>query len=77
MKFSGSPAMASGSHYKFGSWRLDVPGRTLFREGSRVALPPKAAELLVTLIGAAGSVLTREQLLLQVWPGTVIEEREA
>ncbi len=66
--------MASGSQYEFGSYRLDVPGGTLFREGNRVALPPKAAELLVSLVEAGGSVLTREQLLLQVWPGTVIEE---
>ena len=66
--------MASGSHYEFGSYRLDVPGGTLFREGSRVALPPKAAELLVALVEAAGGVLTREQLLQQVWPGTVVEE---
>ncbi len=66
--------MASGSQYEFGSYRLDVPGGTLFREGNRVALPPKAAELLVTLVEAAGSVLTREQLLMQVWSGTVVEE---
>src|SRR5580693_4959308 len=66
--------MASGSQYEFGSYRLDVPGGTLFREGNRVALSPKAAELLVALVEAAGTVLTREQLLLQVWPGIVIEE---
>jgi DNA-binding winged helix-turn-helix (wHTH) protein len=66
--------MASGSQYEFGSYCLDVPGGTLFREGKRVPLSPKAAELLVALVEAAGSVLTREQLLLQVWPGIVIEE---
>ena len=66
--------MAPGSQYEFGSYRLDVPSGTLFREGNRVALPPKTAELLVALVKAAGSVLTREQLLQHVWPGTVIEE---
>jgi TolB-like protein/Tfp pilus assembly protein PilF len=66
--------MVSGSQYEFGSYRLDVPGGMLFREGNRVALPPKVAELLVALVQAAGSVLTREQLLQQVWPDTVIEE---
>jgi TolB-like protein/Tfp pilus assembly protein PilF len=66
--------MASGSQYEFGSYRLDVPGGTLFREGNRVALPPKVAELLVALVQAAGRVLTREQLLQQVWPDSVIEE---
>jgi TolB-like protein/Tfp pilus assembly protein PilF len=66
--------MAPGSQYEFGSYRLDVPSGTLFREGNRVALPPKTAELLVALVKAAGSVLTREQLLQHVWPGIVIEE---
>jgi DNA-binding winged helix-turn-helix (wHTH) protein len=66
--------MASGSQYEFGSYRLDMPGGTLFREGNRVALPPKVAEFLVSLVQAAGSVVTREQLLQQVWPGSVIEE---
>src|ERR1700730_2070398 len=76
MKFSGSSAMASDSQYEFGSYRLDAQSGMLFREGEgeRVALSPKVAELLVALVQAEGSVLTREQLLQQVWPDTVIEE---
>jgi TolB-like protein/Tfp pilus assembly protein PilF len=74
MKFSGHAAMASSSQYEFGSYRLDMPGGTLFRGGNRVALQPKAAVLLITLVEAAGRVLSREQLLLQVWPGSVVEE---
>jgi TolB-like protein/Tfp pilus assembly protein PilF len=74
MKFSGSSAMASDSQYEFGSYRLDAQSGMLFREGARVALSPKVAELLVALVQAEGSVLTREQLLQQVWPDTVIEE---
>jgi TolB-like protein/Tfp pilus assembly protein PilF len=66
--------MASGSQYEFGSYSLDAHGGTLFRAGERVALSPKAAELLLALVQAAGRVLTREQLLQQVWPDTVIEE---
>ncbi|HEY0802876.1 MAG TPA: transcriptional regulator [Steroidobacteraceae bacterium] len=74
MKFSGSSAIASGSQYEFGSYRLDVQSGMLFREGERVALSPKVAELLLSLVQAAGRVLTREQLLQQVWPDAVIEE---
>ena len=66
--------MASDSQYEFGSYRLDAQSGMLFREGERVALSPKVAELLVALVEAEGSVLTREQLLQQVWPDTVIEE---
>jgi DNA-binding winged helix-turn-helix (wHTH) protein len=67
-------AMASDSQYEFGSYRLDAQSGILFREGERVALSPKVAELLVALVQAEGSVLTREQLLQQVWPDTIIEE---
>jgi TolB-like protein/Tfp pilus assembly protein PilF len=65
--------MDSGQ-YEFGAYRLDVQGRTLFKEGDHVVLPPKAAELLVALVQAAGRVLTREQLLRSLWPDTVVEE---
>jgi TolB-like protein len=66
--------MASGRQYEFGAYRLDEQGLMLFREGNRVALPPKVAELLVALVQAAGGVLTREQLLQRLWPDTVVEE---
>jgi TolB-like protein/Tfp pilus assembly protein PilF len=66
--------MASDRQYEFGSYRFDAQGGMLFREGDRVALPPKVAQLLVALVEVAGGVLTKEQLLQQVWPGTVVEE---
>src|SRR6267154_5626481 len=65
--------MVSGQ-YEFGAYRLDAQGRMLFREGARVALPPKVAELLVALVQAAGTVVTREHLLERLWPDTVVEE---
>lgn len=66
--------MASSHQYEFGAYRLDEPGGMLFRGGDRVALPPKVVELLVALVQAADRVLTREQLLQQLWPNTVVEE---
>jgi DNA-binding winged helix-turn-helix (wHTH) protein len=65
--------MESGQ-FEFGSYRLDAQSQMLFREGGHVALPPKAAELLVALVQAAGRVLTREELLHRLWPDTVVEE---
>ena len=66
--------MAAGRQYEFGAYRLDEQGRMLFREGERVALPPKVVELLIALVQASGRVVTREQLLQQLWPNTVVEE---
>src|ERR1700758_2728259 len=66
--------MASGRQYEFGAYRLDEQGPLLFRDGERVALPPKVVELLVALVQAAGRMLTREQLLQHLWPNAVVEE---
>ena len=60
--------------YEFGAFRLDTQSRTLFRGDEHVPLPPRVAELLVALVQAEGGVLTREQLLLRLWPDTVVEE---
>jgi TolB-like protein/Tfp pilus assembly protein PilF len=60
--------------FEFGAYRLEAQSGMLFREGAHVPLPPKAAELLVALVQAAGSALTREELLQRLWPNTVVEE---
>ena len=65
--------MESGQ-YEFGVYRLDAQSRLLFKKEDRVALPPKAVELLVALVQAEGRALTREQLLQRLWPDTVVEE---
>ena len=47
--------------YEFGPFRLNPPKRLLLREGQPVALPPKAYDLLVTLVAHAGRLVTREE----------------
>ena len=59
---------------EFDVYSLDSLSGMLFRDGEHVALPPKAAELLVALVQATGGVLTREELLMRLWPDTVVEE---
>lgn len=66
--------MVSARQYEFGAYRLDVRSGMLFRGDDRVALAPKVAELLVALVQAAGSVMTREELQQLLWPDTVVEE---
>src|SRR5580698_10207840 len=65
--------MFSGQ-YEFGAYRLEAQSRMLFRGSDHVALPPKVAELLIALVQAAGTVLTREELLQRLWPDTVVED---
>lgn len=59
---------------EFGSFRLDVSGRSLRQNGQLVSLPPKAIETLVFLVENQGKTVRKEELLEKVWPGTFVEE---
>jgi Tol biopolymer transport system component/DNA-binding winged helix-turn-helix (wHTH) protein len=60
--------------YEFGPYRL-LPGeRLLLREGQPIALTPKAFELLVVLVERGGRVVEKDELLSEVWAGTIVEE---
>src|SRR5436309_528019 len=60
--------------YDFGPFRLIPPERFLLRDGQPLALPPKAYDLLVALVVHAGRLVTKEDLLKEVWAGTFVEE---
>ena len=66
--------MLRGRFYQFGSFRLDAAGRTLFRDGKRIALTPKAVDVLIALVEARDRPVGKEQLLRTVWADTVVEE---
>ena len=60
--------------YVFGPFRLDVREGLLLRDGQPVPMPPKAYDLLVSLVAHAGHLVTKEELLREVWPETFVEE---
>jgi TolB-like protein/DNA-binding winged helix-turn-helix (wHTH) protein/tetratricopeptide (TPR) repeat protein len=60
--------------YEFGPFRFDATARVLYREGERVSLSPKSAELLFQLIEAKGNVITKDELLKAVWNDSFVEE---
>ncbi len=60
--------------YEFGEFRLNATERLLQRQGVEVPLPPKVFDLLLALVENHGHVVTKEQLLNQVWPDTFVEE---
>jgi DNA-binding response OmpR family regulator len=51
----------------FGSIVLDPAARTVHRDGRPVSLTPKAFELLMALVRSEGRVLSRQDLLKNVW----------
>jgi DNA-binding winged helix-turn-helix (wHTH) protein/tetratricopeptide (TPR) repeat protein len=60
--------------YEFGPFRLDVGQRVLTRDGETVSVAPKASEILLLLLKNAGQLVTKEDLLKEVWPETFVEE---
>ena len=55
-----------------GEWSVDPATNDISRGDERVHLEPKVVDLLLALARRAGQVVSREELLLQVWPGVVV-----
>jgi DNA-binding winged helix-turn-helix (wHTH) protein/TolB-like protein len=60
--------------YEFGPFRASVNDRLLWRDGQIVPLTPKAFELLLALLESSGRVISKEDLISQVWADSFVEE---
>lgn len=60
--------------YEFGQFAVDTSNRILLCDGEPVALQPKAFDTLLLLIERRGEVLTKDELLRQLWPDRFVEE---
>lgn len=60
--------------YEFGPYRLDLGNYRLLRGHQDLRLHGKAFDLLVILVKSSGRTMTKEELLEEVWKGTVVEE---
>ena len=56
----------------FQSFRLDTLNHCLWQGNERVAIPPKAYDLLRFLVENPGRLISREELLKAVWPDTFV-----
>jgi adenylate cyclase len=66
--------MPRSAVYRFGPFELDGAEYRLLRNGVEVPLQLKAFETLCILVERAGRLLTKDDLLRQLWPGTIVEE---
>ncbi len=64
----------SPGFYEFEDFRLEVSRRLLFRQGQPVRLTPKAFDTLLLLVQRKGEVISKDELMRQVWPDTAVEE---
>lgn len=67
-------SLAQKEIYKFGHFILDPAEHVLSCEGMAISLTPKAFDTLLCLLRNPGRMLTKDELLKQIWPDTFVEE---
>jgi len=60
--------------YEFGPFRLDVAERRLLRGRRPIPLTCKVFDLLTLLVRHSGHLLSKDELMREVWPGCVVED---
>jgi Tol biopolymer transport system component/DNA-binding winged helix-turn-helix (wHTH) protein len=60
--------------YAFDRFRVDIVKRLLLRDGAPVPLTPKAFDILVLLLQRRDGVVEKDEILRDIWHGTVVEE---
>src|SRR5215217_8832646 len=60
--------------FVFGPFRLLVRRRELIAHGVPVSLGQRALDILLVLVSRHGQLVTKNELMNEVWPGVVVEE---
>lgn len=60
--------------HRFAGHELDPTARTLRCEGAPLSIGGRAFDVLLALVEASGTLVTKDQLLQRAWPGLVVEE---
>jgi DNA-binding winged helix-turn-helix (wHTH) protein/Tol biopolymer transport system component len=60
--------------YEFGPFHMDPDKQILRRGDDVVPVPPKAFETLLVLVRRSREVVSKEELLKEVWPNSFVEE---
>ena len=60
--------------YEFGPFRVDPDKRLLLRDDRPVAITPKVFETLLILIRSSHEVVSKDDLMKQLWPDSFVEE---
>lgn len=77
MSRSRAPAQlspATTALLRFADWQLDPRERLLRRGDTPVVLRARAFDVLCVLASRPGQLVTKDQLLDEVWRGLVVEE---
>src|SRR5690606_35520476 len=79
MKAPAATATAAGisgtRHYRFDGFRVDTHARVLLdADGKRLPLTGRAFDTLCHLIEHRDRIVAKDELMVAVWPGRVVEE---
>ncbi|MDX2032923.1 MAG: winged helix-turn-helix domain-containing protein [Blastocatellia bacterium] len=66
--------MSQKHFYDFDGYRIDAEDRVLLRDGEVLPLTQKAFDVLFLLVQRANRLVTKEELMSEVWPDTFVEE---
>jgi DNA-binding winged helix-turn-helix (wHTH) protein len=69
-----SSRAAAEAALEFGRFRVLLRQRQLVADGVPIELGTRAFDLLLVLLEADGSLVTKDELLSRVWPGIVVAE---
>jgi DNA-binding winged helix-turn-helix (wHTH) protein len=71
---NASHRATAGEALGFRRFRVLLRQRQLLVDGVPVELGTRAFDLLLVLLEAAGSLVTKEELMSRVWPGVVVSK---
>src|SRR5690242_127010 len=60
--------------YLFDGFRVDASERLIFKDNRELSLTPKVFDTLLVLLENSSHVLTKKELMEQVWPDSFVEE---
>lgn len=60
--------------YAFGPFVVDTTRQTVWRDGTHVPLNGKSLEVLLLLLACRERVVTKDEMLRQIWPDTFVQE---
>src|SRR6266480_3736908 len=64
----------ASASFAFGPFRLVAARHELLAQGVPVAIGQRALDVLLVLVRRHGELVTKDELMAEVWPGVVVEE---
>jgi predicted ATPase/DNA-binding winged helix-turn-helix (wHTH) protein len=68
------PPASGKATYAYMDWVIDLARRELRLRGSMVPIGGRAFEIIEVLIGQAGRVVSKTDIMARLWPGAFVEE---